>query len=103
MPTDAPKFSALERVLAYIASAIIVIAVLSYLTTLLVGLVAGREALAHGLWQFVTGVAFYGVPAGFVVLMVLLGITFTRRSRASRAADHRTAQSVPRSGRAERE
>lgn len=83
MSSDAPRFSTLERVLAYAAAAIIVIAVASYLTTLIVGLAAGREALAHGIWQFVTGVAFYGVPAGFVIMMVLLGISFTRRGRSA--------------------
>lgn len=87
MSTDAPKFSVLERVLAYVAATIIVVAVASYLTTLVVGLVAGREILAEGLWQWVTAVSFYGAPAGLLIVMVLLGITFTRRGRAARRED----------------
>lgn len=90
MTSQAPRFSILERVLAYTAAAIIAVAVLSYFATLIVALVAGREALAHGLWQFVTGVAFYGVPAGFVLVMVVLGLSFSRRSRSARA-DARSA------------
>lgn len=84
MSTDAPKFSALERVLAYASISIIIVAVASYLTTLIVGLVAGRQALAAGLWPLVTWIAFYGLPIGFVLLMVLLGLNFSRRGRGSR-------------------
>jgi len=102
MSTDSPKFTLLERILAYVASAIIVIAVLSYIATLVVGLIAGREVLAQGLWQFVTAVSFYGVPAGLIILMTLLGITFSRRSRASRGANERGAADSGRSSRAER-
>lgn len=88
MPTDAtPKFSLIERLLAYAAIAIIAVAVLSYLTTLIVGLAGGREALAAGLWPLVAWIAFYGLPAGFVLLIVLLAISFTRRGRAARRAD----------------
>lgn len=84
MSKETPKFSVFERVLAYAASAIIIVAVLSYLTTLIVGLSAGHEALVDGLWPFVTWVAFYGLPIGFVLLMVLLGVNFTRRGRGSK-------------------
>ncbi len=91
MSTDSPKFSAVERVLAYAAATIIAVAVVSYITTLIVSLVAGREALASGMWQVVTWVSFYGVPIGFVLMMVLLGITFTRRGRANRSAGQKQA------------
>ncbi|MBO1900649.1 hypothetical protein J4H92_01640 [Leucobacter weissii] len=79
MPSDAPKFSTFERVLAYASISIIALAVISYLTTLIVGLAAGREALASGLWAIVTWIAFYGLPIGFVLLIVLLIISFSRR------------------------
>ena len=77
--SEQQQSSVLERVLAYSAVGIIVIAVLSYLTTLIVAMVAGREALAHGLWQFIVVVSYVGLPVGFV--MLLLGINFRRRSR----------------------
>jgi hypothetical protein len=79
MSTEAPKYSVLERVLAYTASSIIVIAVASYLTTLIIGLAGGRHLLAAGVWPFVTWVAFYGLPIGFILLIVLLAINFSRR------------------------
>lgn len=73
--------SVLERVLAYTSVSIIVIAVASYLTTLIVAMVAGREVLAQGLWQFVVFISYVGLPVGFVLLMVLLGLNFRRRGR----------------------
>lgn len=79
MSTEAPKYSALERVLAYAAISIIVVAVASYLTTLIVGLAGGRHLLAAGLWPVVTWIAFYGLPIGFVLLVALLVINFSRR------------------------
>lgn len=87
MSTDeAPKFSVIERLLAYAAITIIAVAVAAYLITLVVGLVAGRQALVAGLWPLVTWIGFYGLPAGFVLMIALLVISFTRRGRAARRA-----------------
>lgn len=81
-PEKTTKHSLFERLLAYASIAIIVVAVAAYLTTLIVAMVAGRTALEDSLWPIVTWIAFYGLPIGFVLLMVLLGINFTRRGRA---------------------
>lgn len=87
MPTDeSPKFSLVEKLLAYASIVIIAAAVLAYLTTLIVGLAVGREVLAAGLWPLVAWIAFYGLPVGFVLLIALLVISFTRRGRAARTA-----------------
>ncbi|MBN9612675.1 MAG: hypothetical protein J0H64_04295 [Actinobacteria bacterium] len=87
MPTDeSPKFSLVEKLLAYASIVIIAAAVAAYLTTLIVGLAAGREALAAGLWPLVAWIAFYGLPVGFILLIALLAISFTRRGRAARKA-----------------
>ena len=75
------KYSVMERVLAYVATSIMVIAVLSFLTVLVVALVAGREVLANGLWELVSFIAYFGLPTGFVLLMILLGINFRKRNR----------------------
>lgn len=76
---DAPKFSIFQRVLAYIAVTLIALAVVAYLTTLVVGLAAGREALAGSLWPIVVGISYIGLPVGFVVLVILLAISYGRR------------------------
>lgn len=90
MPTeaeDAPKFSLFERVLAYIAAALMVLAVAAYLTTLIVGMVAGREALAGSLWPLVVGISYIGLPIGFVLLVVLLAISYRRRGSRRAESD----------------
>lgn len=79
MSTDEKKYSIVERVLAYAAFSIMAVAVLAYLTTLIVAMVAGREALAANLWPTVVWISYVGLPTGFVLLMVLLGINFSRR------------------------
>lgn len=79
--SDQQKPWAIEKILAYSSISIIVIAVISYFTTLIVAMTAGREALAEGLWQFVTFIAYVGLPLGFVLLIGLLVLSYSRRGR----------------------
>lgn len=79
--SEETKSPVIEKLLAYASISIIVVAVVSYLTTLIVAMVAGREALAHGLWQFVTAIAYVGLPIGFVLLITLLILNFSRRGK----------------------
>ena len=46
-----------------------------------VGMVAGREALAGSLWPVVVGISYVGLPVGFVLLIVLLGMSYAKRGR----------------------
>lgn len=78
--TEQKQYSVVERILAYVAVSIMVIAVASFLTVLIVALVAGREVLANGLWQLVSFIAYFGLPTGFVLLMILLVINFRKRN-----------------------
>ncbi len=92
MSTDhenAPKASVLERILAYTALTTIAAAVIAFLTTLVVGLAAGRDALTDSLWPIVVWISYVGLPIGFVLLMILLIVNFSKRSRAERP--HRKA------------
>lgn len=75
------KYSIFERVLAYTSVAIMVVAVAAYLATLIVAMVAGPAALVDGLWPLVTAISYIGLPIGFVLLVILLGINFSRRGR----------------------
>lgn len=79
MSSQAAQHSTLERVLAFSTLAIMAIAVASYLTTLVVSMVAGREALAESMWPVVVWISYVGLPVGFVLLMVLLGLNYRRR------------------------
>lgn len=79
--SDQQKPWVIEKILAYSSISIIVVAVVSYISTLIVAMAAGRDALAGGLWQVVTFIAFIGLPVGFVLLIALLIINFSRRGR----------------------
>ncbi|MBK0417741.1 hypothetical protein JD276_01645 [Leucobacter sp. CSA1] len=80
--------SALERILAYATLTIIAAAVVSFFTTLIVGL-NDREALAGGIWQFVFGISYIGLPIGLVLLILLLAISMRRRKKEASAATPR--------------
>lgn len=79
--SEQQQSSVLEKILAYTSVSIIVIAVGAYLTTLVVAMAAGREVLADGLWQVVTFISYIGLPIGFVLLITLLIMNFSRRGR----------------------
>lgn len=79
--SEQQQSSVLEKILAYTSVSIIVIAVGAYLTTLVVAMAAGREVLADGLWQIVTFISYIGLPIGFVLLITLLIMNFSRRGR----------------------
>lgn len=75
------KNSVLEKALAYTSVSIIVVAVASFITTLIVAMVAGRGDTLSQLWKIVAAIAYIGLPVGFLLLIALLVINFTRRGR----------------------
>lgn len=77
--TDSNKFLVVERVLAFASLAMIAVAVVAYLTTLIVAMAAGREALATSLWPLIVWISYVGLPVGFLLLIALLVINFSRR------------------------
>lgn len=79
--SDQQKATVLERILAYSSITIIVIAVASFLTTLVVALAAGPKALEQGLWQIVAAISYIALPIGFLLLITLLIINFRRRGK----------------------
>lgn len=83
-PSDSdaqPSYTLLERLFAYIAIGMIVVAVISYLTTLVVALVAGSEALEENLWPLVAWLGYFGLPIGFAFLIALLIMSYIRKSK----------------------
>lgn len=75
--------SLLERILAIASLSIIGAALLSYFVTLIIGL-NDREAMANGWLSIVYGISIYALPAGFVLLIVMLILTQRRRKRDQR-------------------
>ena len=86
MSADASQPTRLERVLAHSSLSLIALAVVAYLTTLIIGLI-DRFALAHGFFVVVAWIAYVGLPVGFVLLMLLLVISMRRRSAAQRRGE----------------
>jgi NADH:ubiquinone oxidoreductase subunit 6 (subunit J) len=84
--------SRLERVLAYASVTIIAGAVLAFFVTLAIGLTdSGRETLATGVWPIMVWVSYIGLPAGFVMIMILLIINNRRRAKDNPRDDRRSA------------
>ncbi|MGO2140867.1 MAG: hypothetical protein ACTH30_10690 [Leucobacter sp.] len=75
--------SLFERILAWATVSIIVVALGSFLATLIVGM-SNRQAVAEGFWPVVYGISLFALPAGFVLLIILLVLAQRRRSRDAR-------------------
>ncbi|MGO1735957.1 MAG: hypothetical protein ACTHZ9_06505, partial [Leucobacter sp.] len=67
------------------------LALLSFITTLIVGLAGNRELLADGMWPIVVWISYVGLPLAFVLLMTLLIVSMRRRGKEN-GSDARTRQ-----------
>jgi hypothetical protein len=80
----APTISRPERVLAYMVASILGLSILALIAVLIgYGTKANNGA---GLWQVVDLLPGIGLPIGFVLIVVLLVMTFVRRARAAKDA-----------------
>ena len=77
-PAPAPAPSIFERILAYATITIIAAALISFFTTLIVGMISGT-ALVSGFWPYVYGFSLYGLPIGFALLIILMIVSQARR------------------------
>lgn len=76
--------SRLDIVLTYTAVACIALAVLSYLVTLVIAALIGRDALLAAGLQKIALIAYVGLPLGFVIIFIMLFRTQHKRARAGR-------------------
>jgi len=77
-----------ERVLAFMVAAIIVLSLASLIAALIAatGSGFGRDDFAQGIWPAVTIMPLVGLSTGFVLIIVLLVVSAVRRGRASKDA-----------------
>lgn len=75
--------SLLERILAYLTVALIVVALGSFFATLIVGL-NDREAATQGFAQVAYAISLFALPAGFVLLVIMLVLAQNRRKRETK-------------------
>ncbi len=77
----------IERVLAYMVAAIIVVSLASFVAVIIgTATGIGREELATGIWPLITILPLIGLPIGFVLIIVLLVVSAVRRGRAAKDA-----------------
>jgi membrane protein DedA with SNARE-associated domain len=79
-----PPVSRAQRVLGYVVASVIGLAILS-IAALLIG-AATNQNTSVGMWQVVNFIPLLALPIGLILVLVLLGITFARRSRAAKDA-----------------
>lgn len=72
--------SLFERILAYLTVAVIIVALGSFFSTLIVGL-NDREAATGGFAQVAYAISLFALPIGFVFLVLLLILAQIRRKR----------------------
>ena len=74
--------SRVQRVLGYVIASVIGLAIFS-IAALLIG-AATKQNTSVGVWQAVNFIPLLALPLGLILVLVLLGITFARRSRAAK-------------------
>lgn len=79
-----PPVSRIQRILGYVIASVIGMAIFS-IAALLIG-AAAHQNTSIGVWQVVNFIPLLALPFGLLLVIVLLGITFVRRSRAAKDA-----------------
>lgn len=74
--------SRVQRILGYIVASVIGLAIFA-IAALLIG-AATHQNTSVGMWQAVNFVPLLALPLGLILVLVLLGITFARRSRTAK-------------------
>jgi hypothetical protein len=74
----------LDRILAFTALGIAAAAVLCFFA-IIIGTALGMDqaAFGEGIWPLVAAVPYWGLPLAFVMIIVLLTMSFIRKGRAS--------------------
>lgn len=77
---DPPPASRLETVLATVVGSIVGVSIVAFFATM-IGTWAGmsREDFLVGLWPTVAFIPMFGLPLGFVLIIVLLVVSTQRR------------------------
>ncbi len=78
---------AIDRLLAFTALGLAAASILSFFA-ILAGMAFGVHgtAFGQGAWPVIAAVPWIGLPLAFVLMVVLLLMSYTRRARANRGA-----------------
>jgi len=75
-----------ERILAYMVAAVVVLSILCFIA-LIAGTALGagnNDGFSQGLWPTVITLPLFGLPVGFVLIIVLMVLSGVRRSREAK-------------------
>lgn len=84
MSIESSKPSRIESALVYLALATIALSLLSIVASVVAG-TSDRWAVSEGWWPVAYGIALWGLPAGFVLMIAAIGLGQRRRRAAAKA------------------
>jgi hypothetical protein len=75
-----------DRILAFTALGLAAASILCFFA-IIIGTAVGmqQQDFGSGVWPFVAAVPYWGLPAAFAMIIVLLSMSFVRKGRASRS------------------
>ncbi|WP_194763693.1 multidrug ABC transporter ATPase [Microbacterium sp. UFMG61] len=75
-----------DRILAFTALGLAAASILCFFA-IIIGTAVGmqQQDFGSGVWPLVAAVPYWGLPAAFVMIIVLLSMSFVRKGRASRS------------------
>ncbi|WP_312170442.1 multidrug ABC transporter ATPase [Microbacterium sp.] len=75
-----------DRILAFTALGLAAASILCFFA-IIIGTAVGmqQQDFGSGVWPIVAAVPYWGLPAAFVMIIVLLSMSFVRKGRASRS------------------
>ena len=82
--TPTPENSRVERVLAAMVAAIIALAIVCFAATLIASASGMKGAdFTAAIWPTVAALPLIALPIGFILLVVLIGINWSRRRKST--------------------
>lgn len=78
-----PEIRRVDRVLAFAALGLAAASVICFFA-IIIGTAAGMKQadFGHGVWPIVAAIPYWGLPVAFVMIIVLLVMSFIRKGRA---------------------
>jgi len=74
----------IDRILAFTALGLAAASIICFFA-IIIGTAVGmqQEDFGSGAWPFVAAIPYWGLPAAFVMIIVLLAMSFIRKGRAA--------------------
>ena len=79
-----PEVRRVDRILAFTALGLAAASIVCFFA-IIIGTAVGmhKEDFGSGVWPFVAAIPYWGLPVAFVLIMLLLVMSFIRKGRAA--------------------